>query len=59
MVAGTLGLGYALTVGPAAPPARDAESERLRATRVIATLALVLFAAALAARSSGTCASGA
>ena len=49
MLAGMLGLGYALTAGPLRhPPARDAESERWRATRVIATLALVLFAAGVA-----------
>ena len=49
MLAGMLGLGYALTIGPLRrPPARDAESERLRATRVVAALALVLFAAGLA-----------
>src|SRR5206468_5897574 len=50
MLAGLLGLGYSLTVGPLRrPPARDAESERLHATRVIAALVLVLFAAALVA----------
>ena len=49
MLAGVLGLGYALTVGPSAtPPAREAESERLRATRVVGALVLVLFVAGLA-----------
>ena len=49
MLAGLLGLGYTLTVGPLRrPPARDAESERLRATRVVGALAFALFAAALA-----------
>ena len=50
MLAGSLGLGYSLTVGRLRrPPARDAESERLRATRMAAALVLVLFVAALAA----------
>ena len=50
MLAGLLGLGYTLTVGPLRrPPAPAVESERWRATRVVATLLLVLFAAALAA----------
>jgi potassium efflux system protein len=50
MLAGMLGLGYTLTVGPLRrPPARAVESERLRALQVVATLILVLFAAGLAA----------
>jgi len=49
MLTGMLGLGYTLTVGPLRrPPARDAESERLRATRAVGTVALVCFAAGLA-----------
>ncbi len=50
MLAGSLLLGYSLTVGHLRrPPARDAESEWLRSTRVVAALILVLFVAALAA----------
>jgi potassium efflux system protein len=49
MLAGLLGLGYALTVGSLRRPlARDAESDRLRATRAVGAVALVLFAAGLA-----------
>lgn len=49
MLAGMLGLGYALTVGSLRRPlARDAESERLRATRAVSAVALALFAAGLA-----------
>jgi small-conductance mechanosensitive channel len=49
MLTGLLGLGYTLTLGPLRHrPARDAESERLRAARVIGTLARVLFAAGAA-----------
>jgi small-conductance mechanosensitive channel len=48
MLAGLLGLGYVLTVGPLRRPlVRDAESDRLHATRVIGALILVLFTAAL------------
>ena len=49
MFAGTLGLGYTLTVGPLRrPPVRDAESERLRVPRAIGAVVLVCFATALA-----------
>jgi potassium efflux system protein len=49
MLAGLLGLGYALTVGSLRRPlGRDAESDRLRATRAVGAVALVLFAAGLA-----------
>ena len=49
MLIGTFGLGYALTVGPLRrPPARDAESERLRVPRAVGAVVLVCFATALA-----------
>ena len=49
MLAGMLGLGYALTIGPLRrPPAGEAESERLRAYRAVGAVALALFAAGLA-----------
>ena len=49
MLGGVLGLGYALTVGSLRRPrAPEAESERLRATRAVGAVVLVLFAAGLA-----------
>ena len=48
MLAGMLGLGYALTAGPLRRlPVREAESERLRASRAAGAVALALFAAGL------------
>jgi potassium efflux system protein len=50
MVAGSLWLGYSLTVGRLRhPPEQGVESERLRATRVVAALVLALFVGALVA----------
>ena len=49
MLAGMLGLGYALTIGSLRrPTAREAESERLRAYRAVGAVALALFTAGLA-----------
>jgi potassium-dependent mechanosensitive channel len=50
MAIGSLWLGYSLTVGHLRrPPDQGVESERLRATRVVAALVLASFVAALAA----------